>query len=122
MATRSKGSRRETSPAARGRLHSPARPAASDSKRREFSWKDFKAEGRDGSAPVPEFETYAAHLEELLEDSGKFVLVKGSEVVGVYESEEAADAVAARRFGGEPVMIKRIAAADPVVSLGGTPV
>lgn len=104
------------------RPDSPARATASEGKRGEFPWKDFKGGGRVGSTTIPEFETYAARLGELLKDEGRFVLVKGSEIVGVYDSEEAADADAARRFGGEPVMIKRITASDPIVSLGGTPI
>jgi hypothetical protein len=63
--------------------------------------------------------TYKDRLEELLRDEGKYVLIKGREVIGIYADEEEAIRDAAVRFGGEPVLIKQISAKERLFTMGG---
>lgn len=73
-----------------------------------------------GPEACPELVAYRANQPELLSRAeGRYALIKGSDVVDVYDTEEAADAAALRLFGREPVMIQRIAASEKAVSLGG---
>ncbi len=56
-----------------------------------------------------ELRTYAQHKDSLLAKSpGKFVLIKGDEVVGAYESEMDAIAQGYDRFGNVPFLVKRV--------------
>ena len=68
---------------------------------------------------MEELFTYKAHLKELLRDKGKYVLIKGREVVGIYADEQDALREAATRFGYEPVLIKEIAVKEPLITMGG---
>jgi len=56
-----------------------------------------------------ELKTYEQHRNELLRTAeGKFVLIRGIEVVGVYESQMDAIAEGYRRFGNVPFLVKQI--------------
>jgi len=55
-----------------------------------------------------ELATFQEKLPELAKDEGKFALVKGSEVVGVFTSSEDALKMGYERFGLEPFMVKQI--------------
>jgi hypothetical protein len=68
---------------------------------------------------MEELFTYKAHLKELLRDKGKYVLIKGREVIGIYADEQDALREAAARFGYEPALIKQIAAKEPLITMGG---
>ena len=57
---------------------------------------------------VTEKKAYENMLPELLKEEGKFALVKGENVVGVYESYEDALKVGYDKFGLESFFIKRI--------------
>lgn len=63
-----------------------------------------------------ELETYARREEELKTSaSGKFVVIKGSEIVGVFDTLEFALTEGTRRFGLEPYLVRRIG--EPVEQL-----
>ncbi len=56
-------------------------------------------------------------LDRLLRDSGKYVVIKGREIIGIYgEFETAVDA--AFRFAPEPVLVKRIVEKEPIRQVG----
>ena len=56
-----------------------------------------------------ELKTYEAHRAELLRESqGKFVLVKGDQVVDVYDSQEDALRHGFREFGNQPFLVKEV--------------
>jgi hypothetical protein len=59
--------------------------------------------------------TYRARLPELLAHEGQFVLIKGDQVIGFYEDSSAALREGYRRFGLVPLLVKKIAAVEPVV-------
>lgn len=59
---------------------------------------------------------YAEHLAEwLAKHQGKFVLVKGRELVGVFENQNEALAEGARRFGLESFLARRVEEAEELV-------
>jgi len=55
-----------------------------------------------------ELETYKAKLPELKANEGKFVLIKGDEVVDIYTSYEDAIKAGYEKFKLEPFMVKQI--------------
>lgn len=55
-----------------------------------------------------ELETYRNKLPELKAEEGKFVLIKGDEVAGIYVAYEDALKEGYRRFGLEPFLVKQI--------------
>jgi hypothetical protein len=67
---------------------------------------------------------YDQHKAEFLSKyESKFVLIKGSELIGSYDSAEAAYFEGLRRFGNSPFLIKQVLREDrieqiPALSLG----
>jgi hypothetical protein len=59
-----------------------------------------------------ELDTYRRELPRLLQDEGKFVLVHGDEVAGVYDTEESAVEAGDDRFGLEPFLVKQISRSE----------
>ncbi len=56
-----------------------------------------------------ELATYAAHRDELLREAeGKYVLIHGHEIAGVYDDEMEAIAEGHRKFGMVPILVKEI--------------
>jgi hypothetical protein len=56
-----------------------------------------------------ELETYARQEEDLKKSApGKFVVIKHSEVIGTFDTLDAALTEATRRFGLEPYMVRQI--------------
>jgi hypothetical protein len=91
-------------------------------KRRLFDWSKYdpalaRQDGVDTLAD--ELVTYRDHLKELLKDKGKFALIKGNQVIGIYESRDDALKEAVSRFRDAPVLVKQIVAKEPVLDLGG---
>ena len=85
-----------------------------------FDWSKYDPATTPGATMlVDEMVTYRDRLEELLENEGKFVLIKGREVVGIYETREEAIHQAVERFRDAPVFIKRIARKEPMIQFGG---
>jgi len=67
-----------------------------------------------GDALRKEMETFNAEKDRLLGTSeGKFVLIHGDEVVGVYESKNDAIAQGYQQFGNVPFLVKQILRIDP---------
>jgi hypothetical protein len=50
---------------------------------------------------------------------GRWVLIKGEEIVGIWDTEGEADAVRLERFLMQPVLMKRICTREPVLRGGG---
>ena len=62
-----------------------------------------------------ELKTYEKEKEKLLKEArGKFVLIKGSEIIGVYTSQEDALAEGYKRFGNQEFLVKEITEVEPV--------
>ena len=54
--------------------------------------------------------------EFLTQHEGKYVLIKGEELVGAFNSEEEAYVAGLDRFGNQAFLIKRAAAEEPAVN------
>jgi hypothetical protein len=66
-----------------------------------------------GNALQKEIETFQARKKELLaEAEGKFVLIKGEEVAGVFDSQGDALQGGYKRFGKDPFLVKKVLAVD----------
>lgn len=73
-------------------------------------------ERRDPLAHIAqEIATYKSRLPELLAHEGKYVLIKGDQVIGFFDDSQAARREGRRRFGLVPLLVKKIAAIEPVI-------
>jgi hypothetical protein len=61
-----------------------------------------------------ELATYREHFQELLAHEGKFVLIVGEEVIGLYDTQGDAIAAGYARFGYVPLLAKRISRKEEV--------
>jgi hypothetical protein len=61
-----------------------------------------------------ELETYKNKLPELVAHEGKFVLIQGEEIVGLYDSYEDAIKDGYAKFGLSPFFVKQIEATEQV--------
>lgn len=67
-----------------------------------------------GMALETELAAYRAKLPELMDREGKFVIVRGPDIVDVYTSYEDALKAGYEKFRLEPFMVKQIQAVEPV--------
>ncbi len=66
-----------------------------------------------------ELDCYRKHLANLLDQAeGKFVLIRGATIAGVFESEEKAIAAGFAGFGPVPFLVKPIARTSERISFG----
>ena len=83
-----------------------------------FDWRDFRPEMLQGKSTFAvELNTYRDHLDSLLADSGKYVVIKGREVIGNFDDFDAA-VEADFQFAPEPVLVKEILEKEPVREVG----
>jgi hypothetical protein len=64
--------------------------------------------GDTAMALEKELGTYQNKLQELIPNEGKFVLIHGDQVAGIWETYEDALQAGYQRFGLEPFLVKRI--------------
>jgi len=57
---------------------------------------------------------YRSRQELLSEDEGRFALIKGTQVVAMFDDEDSAIVEGVRRFGFEPFLVKQVLAQEPV--------
>jgi len=55
-----------------------------------------------------ELQTYQRELKNYLKEKGKFILIRGDQVVGVWENEEEAVEAGDQLFPLEPFLVKEI--------------
>src|SRR5947208_12091827 len=87
-----------------------------------FDWKKFDpsvVQGTYADSLAKNLVAYRDHLDELLHDEGKYVLIVEGEIIGIYAEEKEAQREAIARFGAQPVLIKQIAAKERYHYLGG---
>ena len=83
-----------------------------------FNWREFKPAMLGGRNDLAvELTTYRDNLDVLLRNRGKYVVIKGSRIEGVYREHQAAMKVAFR-FAPGPVLVKRIVEEEPVREIG----
>lgn len=74
--------------------------------------------GESTTALAAEIDFYNEHRDEWMgRIAGRVVLVKGRDLVGVYDDEEAALAEGARLFGLESFLVRRVLPSDPEVRI-----
>lgn len=59
--------------------------------------------------------TYADRLPDLLSKQGKYVLIRGTEIVDTFDSYEDALKVGYAKFGLDPFLVKKISPAEQVL-------
>lgn len=59
-----------------------------------------------------EIATYKRHLPELLGQQGRFVLVKGAEIAGIFDSYQDALTAGYQRFKLDSFLVKQITAVE----------
>ena len=65
-----------------------------------------------------ELALFTTRLPEFLEKAeGKFVLIKGEEIVGFFDSDKAAYKVGVERFGITPFLIKQVLREDQLYDI-----
>jgi hypothetical protein len=70
------------------------------------------------AAMAEEIATYHNHLPQLLgEQAGRFVLIRGADVLGTFPDRSAALREGYRRFGVVPFLVRQIADPEPAVYL-----
>jgi hypothetical protein len=69
-----------------------------------------------GSMIAREWDTYRREVGRLLTDGheGRFVLIKGEEIVGVFGSDEEASAAGSRRFLLQPYLVQQVRSQEPI--------
>lgn len=61
-----------------------------------------------------ELKTYRKHLPDLLESEGKFVLIRGEEVDGAFDTYGDALEAGYTKYGLESFLVKQIRSAEPI--------
>ncbi len=64
-----------------------------------------------------ELTAYRDNLDALLKERGKYVVIKGTEIIGVYRTQQSA-MKAAFRFAPGPILVKKIVEEEPVREIG----
>jgi hypothetical protein len=65
-----------------------------------------------------EVSTYEAHLPAWVDREGRFVLIKGQDVLGVYPRYEEAPEAGYDQLGSGPFLVKQILVHEPIYQLG----
>lgn len=70
-----------------------------------------------GSLFYTEREIYRREVARLIAEGheGKWLLIKGEEIIGLFDTKEQALEVRAERFFGQPVMVQQILTREPVL-------
>jgi hypothetical protein len=111
-----------TTTASGSRIVGPVPPEPLAVHRGEFiDWRTIDPATIQGEGvPVEELLTYREKLDELLQHApGQFVLIVGREIISLFPDLDSAARYATEQFGGRPVLIKKVAAVEPIHSLGG---
>jgi hypothetical protein len=72
------------------------------------------------SPTATEWNMYRRTVGRLLAEGheGKWLLIKGEEIVGIWATLAEADAIRSERFLGQAVLLKQILAQEPVLRIG----
>src|SRR5262249_6927793 len=96
-------------------LQNPPRPKP-ESGRPMIHWTDL-AEAVPGSRIATEWNFYRKQIGQLLADGneGKWVLIKGEEIIGIWDTVQEADQMRAQQLLKEDVLIHQVLAWEPVL-------
>lgn len=76
----------------------------------------------DAASPIAtEWAFYRRQVGRLLSEGheNKWVLIKGDEIIGIWDTEEECDRVRLQRFLMQPVLLQQIRRQEPVLRCGG---
>lgn len=93
------------------------RKRAPDPGKRTASAEIRPDEGRRSDAALvfdAELKTYRKHRQELLDSRGEFVLIRGEDVAGAFDTYEDALEAGYAKYGLEPFLVKKILPAEPI--------
>jgi hypothetical protein len=78
-------------------------------------------EDRSNGPIAREWNVYRREVGRLLAegDEGRWVLIKGEEIIGIWDTEEEANRLRLERFFMQPVLMKQICTWEPVIRGGG---
>jgi len=78
-------------------------------------------ESTPDSPIATEWNFYREQVGRLLTEghAGKWVLIKGEAIIGIWDAEEGADQVRLQRFSMQHVLLKQICVREPVLRGGG---
>jgi hypothetical protein len=87
----------------------------------QIDWRTVDPETIRGEGiPAEELRYYAERIEELLSHAeGRYVLIVGREVISLFEDLDSAAGYAREHYGDRAVLIKKVAAVEPIHTLGG---
>lgn len=74
----------------------------------------FQESGRCDMALEREMATYQANLMDILSSEGRFVVIKGDEILGMWDFYEEALEAGYDEYGLEPFLVKKIQQSEPV--------
>lgn len=85
-----------------------------------FNWRDFDPATLRGKANtlISELVTYRDRLDEILAHEGEYVLIKGDQIMGYFPSPGEALAMAVKKFGRVPCLIKRVVEFERPIRVG----
>jgi hypothetical protein len=87
-----------------------------------FDWRKFDptmVRGTHAGLSAKNLVTYRDHLDELLGDKGKYVLIVEGEIIGIYATEDEVRREVMARFADQHALVKQIVAKEPMISMGG---
>ena len=69
---------------------------------------------------LDELETYYINRSTLLDKhKGRYVLIKGTQVVGIFDGEDQAITAGLQKFGNAPIFVREITPEEPVIYVKG---
>jgi hypothetical protein len=78
-------------------------------------------EDASGGPIADEWNFYRREVGRLLAEGheGRWVLIKGEKIIGIWDTEEEADQVRLQSFLMQPVLLKQVAVREPILRGGG---
>ena len=109
----------------RGQVSDPSSPSGPPAlPADQFDWRTFDPSMLPAGMNAPlvvELLTFRDHLDEMLADhENRFVVIKGSQIVGYHPDRPAAVDAVFDAYGREPALIKQVLAYEPVRFLNGS--
>lgn len=86
-----------------------------------FDWRTFEPSMLEGGARAPlatELITYRDRLDELLQHEGRYVVIKGQEIAGIYADCRSAVEAAIAAYGPGPFLVKQVVEKEPIRTFG----
>lgn len=101
-------------------LHARQNSLASAERTRGVHYTEF-LEARPGDPLAEEWNTYRREVGRLLAEGqeGRHVLVKGQEIIGIFDTSEAAHEAGLKRYLREPFFVHAIRAEEPYLRIRG---